>query len=66
VSGEERREEMRCSNSYWRRAEEDAARAAAEEEDMKGSEHVGLAIDLVSRVISFEDGAMFYYKVVIL
>jgi hypothetical protein len=32
-----------------RRAEEDAARAA-EEEDAKGSEHVGRAIDLVSRV----------------
>ncbi len=48
-----------------RRAEEDAARAA-EEEDAKGSGHVGRAIDLVSRVLSYEDGALLYYKVVIL
>jgi hypothetical protein len=48
-----------------RRAEEDAAKAA-EEEDAKGSEHVGRAIDLVSRVLSYEDGALLYYKVVIL
>jgi hypothetical protein len=38
----------------WRRVEEDAARAA-EEEDANGSEHVGRAIDLVSRVLSFEE-----------
>ncbi len=63
----ERLEEWRRREERRRRAEEDAARAAAEEEeDMKGSEHVGRAIDLVSRVISFEDGALFYYKVVIL
>ena len=49
----------------WRRVEEDAARAA-EEEDANGSEHVGWAIDLVSRVLSYEDGALLYYKVVIL
>jgi hypothetical protein len=49
----------------WLRVEEDAARAA-EEEDANGSEHVGRAIDLVSRVLSYEDGALLYYKVVIL
>ena len=61
----ERLEEWRRREERRRRAEEDAARAA-EEEDAKGSEHVGRAIDLVSRVISFDDGALFYYKVVIL
>ena len=53
----ERLEEGRRREERRRRAEEDAARAA-EEEDAKGSEHVGRAIDLLSRVEDVRSGLL--------